>query len=392
MAQAFVFDAVRTPFGKSGKSLAGVRPDDLGALVIKAVLERNPGLEPGAIDDVIFGNANGAGEENRNLARMSALLAGLPTSVPGVTVNRLCASGIEAVIQAARAIEVGDARIILAGGAESMSRAPWVLPKPDHPFPAGDQALSSTALGWRLVNRAMPREWTVSLGETAEQVRELLQISREAQDELALRSHQLAAAAWTEGRYDADTIKVPGCDLTRDESIREATSLEALGALRLAFRRPEQGGTVTAGNSSPLSDGASAVLVAAEGALPSEPLARLVARGVAANEPNLMGLAPVPAARQALQRAGLSWDDIDLVELNEAFAAQVLGCLKLWEGLDPDKVNVDGGALAIGHPLGASGGRLIGHLAHSLRRRGGGRGLAAACIGVGQALAVILEA
>ncbi|MDR2378633.1 MAG: thiolase family protein [Bifidobacteriaceae bacterium] len=392
MASAFVYDAVRTPFGKYGKALAGNRPDDLGALVIKAILERNPGLDPASIDDVIFGNANGAGEENRNLARIALLLAGLPTSVPGVSVNRLCASGIEAVIQAARAIETGDAAIVLAGGAESMSRAPWVLPKPDRPFPAGDQSLASTALGWRLVNPAMPKEWTVSLGETAEQVGELLGISREAQDEFALRSHRLAAAAWAEGRYDADTVAVPGLALARDESIRQDTTLEALASLKLAFRRPGQAGTVTAGNSSPLSDGASAVLVAAEGALPGDPLARIVARGVGAGEPNLMGVAPVPAARMALDRAGLTWDDIDLVELNEAFAAQALGCLKLWEGLDAAKVNVDGGALAIGHPLGASGGRLIGHLAYSLRRRGGGRGLAAACIGVGQGLAVILEA
>jgi acetyl-CoA acetyltransferase family protein len=361
-------------------------------LVIRAILERNPDLDPASIDDVIFGNANGAGEENRNLARMASLLAGLPVSVPGVTVNRLCASGIEAVIQASRAIEVGDARIVVAGGVESMSRAPWVLLKPDRPFPAGDQTLVSTALGWRLVNPSMPGDWTVSLGETAEQVGEMLGISREAQDEFALRSHHLAAAAWAEGRYALDTVTVPGTGLVVDESIREDTTLEALSGLKLAFRGPGQTGTVTAGNASPLSDGASAVLVAAEGVLPSAPLARVVARGLAANEPNLMGIAPVPAAAQALGRAGLSWDDIDLVELNEAFAAQSLGCLKLWEGLDPAKVNTDGGALAIGHPLGASGGRLVGHLAHSLRRRGGGRGLAAACIGVGQGLAVILEA
>ncbi|MDR2372876.1 MAG: thiolase family protein [Bifidobacteriaceae bacterium] len=391
MVSAFVYDAVRTPFGKYGKSLAGVRPDDLGALVIKAVLDRNPGLDPGMIDDVILGNANGAGEENRNLARMALLLAGLPTSVPGVTVNRLCASGIEAVVQAARAIEVGDAEIVLAGGVESMSRAPWVLAKPERPFPAGDQTLASTALGWRLVNPAMPREWTVSLGETAEQVAELLGIGREAQDRFALRSHRRAAAAWAQGRYADETVAVPGAVLDRDESIREDTTLEALAALKLAFRGAGQGGCVTAGNASPLSDGASAVLMGAEGAMDGEPLARITARGLAANEPHLMGIAPVPAALKALEKADLTWDDIDLVELNEAFAAQALGCLKLWPGLDPEKVNVDGGALAIGHPLGASGGRLVGHLAHSLHRRGGGRGLAAACIGVGQGLAVILE-
>ncbi|MDR1441702.1 MAG: thiolase family protein [Bifidobacteriaceae bacterium] len=392
MVSAFIYDSVRTPFGKYGKGLAAVRPDDLGALVIRTLLERNPGLDPGAIDDVIFGNANGAGEENRNLARMALLLAGVPVTVPGVTVNRLCASGIEAVIQAARAIETGDASVIVAGGAESMTRAPWVLPKPDRPFPSGDQALASTALGWRLVNPRMPLQWTVPLGETAERVSELLGISRPDQDAFALRSHRLAAVAWAEGRYATDTVMVPGSSLARDESIREDTTLEALGALRLAFRGPGQPGTVTAGNSSPLSDGASAVLLGAEGALPTEPLARIVSRGVAANEPDLMGIAPVPAAQQALGRAGLTWDDIDLVEVNEAFAAQSLGCLRLWDGLDPGKVNVDGGALAIGHPLGASGGRLIGHLAHRLKAQGGGRGLAAACIGVGQGLAVILEA
>ena len=387
MPAAFIYDAVRTPFGRYGGALAGVRPDDLAAHVVKALIDRNPDLAP--IDDVLLGNANGAGEDNRNVARMAVLLAGLPVSVPGVTLNRLCGSGFEAVIQAARAIETGDARCCLAGGVESMTRAPWVLPKPDKVFPSGDATLVSTTLGWRLVNPAMPSQWTVSLGETAEQIADLDGITREEQDEFAVRSHQLAAAAWASGAYDKEIVAVPDTDLRRDESIRADVSLEGLAKLRPAFRR--SGGTITAGNASPLSDGAACLVVAAEGALPGQPLARIVARGLAGAEPNLMGLAPVPAANQALERAGLSWDDIDLVELNEAFAAQVLGCLRRWPGLDPAKVNVDGGAIALGHPLGASGGRLLGHLVHRLKANGGGRGLATCCIGVGQGLAVIVE-
>ena len=387
---SFIYDAVRTPFGRFGKALAGTRPDDLGAHIISAVLERNPDLDPARIDEVIFGNANGAGEENRNVARMSALLAGLPVTVPGVTVNRLCGSGVEAVIQASRAIEVGDADVVLAGGVESMSRAPWVVTKPERAFPAGDQTLVSTTLGWRLVNPAMPGRWTIPLGESAEILAERHGISREDQDAFALRSHRLAASAWDEGRYDTEVALVPGVDLARDEAIRASSSLESLAGLKPAFRAADVG-TVTAGNSSPLNDGASAVLVAGEG-FGGDPLARIVSRGVAGNEPDVFGVAPVEAANMALRRAGKTWADVDLVELNEAFASQSLACLQLWPELDPAKVNVDGGAIAIGHPLGASGGRIIGHLAHALKARGGGVGVAAICIGVGQGLAVVLEA
>jgi acetyl-CoA acetyltransferase family protein len=387
---AFIYDAVRTPFGRYGKALAGARPDDLGATVIKAVVDRNPNLDPVTIDDVIFGNANGAGEENRDVARMSTLLAGLPVTVPGVTVNRLCGSGVEAVIQGSRAIETGDADVILAGGTESMSRAPWVLPKTERPFPAGDQTLVSTTLGWRLVNPNMPKEWTVALGEGAEILADQHGISREEQDAFALRSHQLATRAWDEGCYDAELVPVPGVELDRDENIRRDSSLESLAKLRPAFR-PAGAGTVTAGNASPLTDGASAVLLAGED-FDGEPLARVVSRGVSALEPQIFGVGPVEAANIALRRAGKTWDDVDLVELNEAFASQSLACLKLWPELDPEKVNVDGGAIAIGHPLGASGGRIVGHLAHALRARGGGIGVAAICIGVGQGLAVVLEA
>jgi acetyl-CoA acetyltransferase family protein len=390
MSGSFIYDAVRTPFGRYGKALAKVRPDDLGATVIQAVLERNPGLDPARIDDVIFGNANGAGEENRDVARMSSLLAGIPVTVPGVTVNRLCGSGVEAVIQGSRAIETGDADVVLAGGTESMSRAPWVLLKNDRPFPAGDQTLVSTTLGWRLVNPRMPKDWTVSLGEGAEILADMYRVSREEQDAFALRSHQLATKAWDEGRYDAEFVPVPGVDLDRDENIRRDSSLEALGRLKPAFRSVEEG-SVTAGNASPLTDGASAVLLAGED-FDGEPLARVVSRGVSALEPQLFGAGPVEAANIALRRAGKTWDDVDLVELNEAFASQSIACLKQWPDLDPEKVNVDGGAIAIGHPLGASGGRIVGHLAHALKARGGGIGVAAICIGVGQGLAVVLEA
>ncbi|MFD1717995.1 thiolase family protein [Georgenia deserti] len=389
---AFVYDAVRTPFGRYGKALAGVRPDDLGAAVIGALLDRSPDLDPVRIDEVLFGNANGAGEENRNVARMSSLLAGVPTSVPGATVNRLCGSGVEAIIQGSRAIETGDARLVLTGGTESMSRAPWVLPKTERPYPAGDETLVSTTLGWRLVNPRMPAEWTVSLGEGAEILADQYGIGRDQQDEFALRSHRLATEAWDAGRYDAEHVPVPGVDLDRDENIRPDASLETLAGLKPAFRR--EAGTVTAGNASPLNDGASAVLLADEAAaadLGRAPLARVVSRAASAVDPPIFGIGPVEAANLALERAGRSWQDVDLVELNEAFASQSLACLKLWPDLDPEKVNVDGGAIAIGHPLGASGGRIVGHLAHALAARGGGLGVAAICIGVGQGLAVVLE-
>ena len=389
MPGSFIFDAIRTPFGRLGKALAGVRPDDLAAHIVKSVMDRHPDVDPARLDDVILGDANGAGEDNRNVARMAALLAGFPTSVTGATVNRLCGSSLEAVIQASRAIEAGDAELILAGGVESMSRAPWVLLKPSRPYPAGHETLHSSTLGWRMVNPLMPKQWTVSLGETAEILAERYEITRQQQDEFALASHVKADAAWNAGIYDDEIVPVPGVDLARDEGIRPNSSMESLATLKPAFR-PD--GTVTAGNSSPLNDGAAALIIGGENAgISGEPLARIVSRAAAGVDPNIFGIAPVEAANRALQRAGKTWADVDVVELNEAFASQSLACLKLWPDLDPAKVNIHGGAIAMGHPLGASGGRIVGHLAHELRRRGGGVGVAAICIGVGQGLAVVLE-
>jgi acetyl-CoA acetyltransferase family protein len=388
MSGSFIYDAVRTPFGRYGRGLAHVRPDDLAATVLRALLERNPGLEAARIDDVFLGDANQAGEDNRNVARMAALLAGLPTLVPGATVNRLCGSGLEAAIQASRAVECGDADIVVAGGVESMSRAPWVLLKPSRVYPTAAETLYSTTLGWRMVNPSMPERWTVALGETAEILADRYRISRQSQDEFALRSHRLAADAWERGDFDAEIVPVG--EVTRDEGVRTDTTLEALAGLSPAFRH---GGTVTAGNSSPLTDGAGALVIGRENiGIGADPLARIVSRAVSATDPDVFGIAPVEAANAALRRAGKSWDDVDLVELNEAFAAQSLACLRLWPDLDPDRVNVHGGAIALGHPLGASGARTLGHLAHELHRRGGGIGVAAICIGVGQGLAVVLEA
>jgi acetyl-CoA acetyltransferase family protein len=392
MNEVYILDAVRTPIGRYAGALAGVRPDDLAAHVVRSLVARSSGLDPSRLDDVFFGDANGAGEDNRDVARMAVLLAGLPASVPGVTLNRLCGSGLEAAISANRAVAVGDASLTIAGGVESMSRAPWVLPKPARGFPAGSETLHSTTLGWRMVNPAMPAGWTLPLGECTELLAEKYRISRQAQDEFALASHRKADAAWTSGAYDAEVVELAGVELSRDEGIRPETSLAALGALKPAFR-PD--GTVTAGNASPLNDGAAALLIGdqagAEGAGRS-PLARIVSRGVAAVEPQWFGIGPVAAAEQALSRAGLDWSQLELVELNEAFAAQSLACLADWPDLDPAKVNVHGGAIAIGHPLGCSGARILGHLAHALHARGGGHGLAAICIGVGQGLAVVLEA
>ncbi|MFF8811042.1 thiolase family protein [Streptomyces pactum] len=387
----YIVDAVRTPVGKYGGGLSRVRPDDLAAHVVRSLVERTPALDPARIDDVVFGNANGAGEENRDVARMAVLLAGLPVTVPGTTVNRLCASGLEAVVQAARAIAVGDASVVLAGGVESMSRAPWVLPKPERAFPAGHQQMYSTTLGWRMTNPRLPAEWTVALGEGAELIAEKYGIDRTAQDAFALESHRKAARAWREGRYAAEVVEVPGSDLTRDESIRDTTSAEALAALAPAFRA---GGSVTAGNSSPLNDGAAALLLCDEEGLRAtgrEPLARVGAGAVTGIEPQLFGLGPVEAVRRALARSGRTLADLATVELNEAFAAQALGCLAAWPELDPAKVNPRGGAIAIGHPLGASGARLAGAVAHQLAARGSGTGLAALCIGVGQGQALVLE-
>jgi acetyl-CoA acyltransferase len=390
MSAAYVYGVVRTPFGRYGGALAKTRPDDLAAHALRALLDRAPGLDVERIDDVILGNANGAGEDNRDVARMAALLAGLPTSVPGATVNRLCGSSLEATIQVARAIETGDAEVMVAGGVESMSRAPWVLLKPERAFPAGHEQLWSTTLGWRMVNPKMPGEWTISLGESAEKLADIYEISRDAQDEFALRSHTLAAAAWDEGRFP-EVVAVPGVELERDEGIRPDSSLEKLGKLKPAF---VEGGTVTAGNSSPLNDGASMLLLGSESAgatIGSDPLARVVSRGVHGVDPDVFGIAPVEAANQALARAGIGWEDVDAVELNEAFASQSLACLAGWPDLDPAKVNMSGGAIALGHPLGASGARVVGRVIEELRARGGRYGVAALCIGVGQGLAMVLD-
>ena len=391
-ASVYVVDAVRTPVGRIGGGLAGVRPDDLAAAALRGLLDRVPALDPGRIDDVHFGNGNGAGEENRNVARMAALLAGLPTSVPGVTENRLCGSGLEAVAAASREIATGDADVCLAGGVESMSRAPWVVAKPDRGFDRGDRTMHSTTLGWRLVNPRMPGEWTVPLGEGAEILAERYEIRRPVQDAFALRSHQRAAAAWRADRFAGEVVPVPGADLDRDESVRGDTNLDALARLRPVFR---DGGTVTAGNSSPMNDGAAAVLLAGERAtadLGVEPLARVAARAVSAVEPHLYGVGPVEAAAVALERAGIGWSDLSVVELNEAFAAQALACLACWPELDRAIVNPNGGAIALGHPIGASGARILTTLVHELQRRGGRWGMATMCIGVGQGIAIVVEA
>ncbi|MFI6996859.1 thiolase family protein [Nocardia sp. NPDC050175] len=391
MSGAFLYDGVRTPFGRYGGALAGVRPDDLGAHVLRVLTERT-GLDPATVDDVLFGAANQAGEDNRNVARMAALLAGWPTSVPGTTVNRLCGSSLDAVLHASRSIETGDAATVVAGGVESMSRAPWVMPKPPKGFPAGDATLHSTTLGWRMVNPAMPDQWTVTLGESTELLADRFGIDRTAQDEFATRSHQLAAKAWDNGFYDDHVVAVPDADLARDEPMRPDTTVEKLTRLRPSFR---PAGTVTAGNASPLSDGACALLLGDEALaerIGRAPLARIAGRGAAGVDPDEFGIGPVQAARNALRRAGIGWGDIGAVELNEAFAAQSLACLAGWLDLDPEIVNVNGGALALGHPLGASGGRIVNQLAREMRRRGSRWGLAALCIGVGQGLAVVLEA
>ena len=392
MPEAYIVDAIRTPFGRYGGGLSSVRPDDLAAHAVRALLDRLPSLDTERIDDVLFGDANQAGEDNRNVARMAALLAGLPTSIPGSTINRLCGSSLDAAMQASRMIESGDAGTVLVGGVESMSRAPWVMLKPERAFPRGHEQLNSTTLGWRMVNPEMPEQWTISLGESAEKLAGIYEISREAQDAFALRSHQRAAAAWDDGFYAEWVIPVPGTELDRDETVRADTTAEKLAKLKPAFVKD---GTVTAGNSSPLNDGAGAMLITDEAgaaAVGREPLARIVGRGVAGADPDVFGIAPVEAANRALARAGIGWGDVAVVELNEAFASQCLADLSQWDGLDPENVNPNGGAIALGHPLGASGVRILGSLAHELKRRGGGYGVAALCIGVGQGLAVVVEA
>ena len=387
MTQSFVYSSARTPFGKFNGALAGVRPDDLAATALRGALARTA-LDPQAIDDIIWGCANQAGEDNRNVGRMAALLAGVPTSVPATTVNRLCGSSLDAAILASRTIETGDADVVIAGGVESMTRAPWVVPKPSRGFPAGNAEMVSTTLGWRLINPDMPSEWTVSLGAANDAVADRLQISRDRQDEFAARSHELADAAWTAGFYDDLVVPVPGVDLPRDESIRPGTTPDKLAGLRSAF-----GGSITAGNASPLNDGAAALVLGSEAAaetIGTDPLARIAGRGAHALDPQDFGLAPIEAANKALHRAGIGWDDVAAVELNEAFAVQSLACVDAW-AIDPEIVNSRGGAISIGHPLGASGGRIIGTLTKRLQESGDRWGVAAICIGVGQGLAVVLE-
>ncbi|MBX5470556.1 MAG: acetyl-CoA C-acyltransferase [Thermoleophilaceae bacterium] len=398
MTAAYIVDALRTPIGRYGGALSSVRPDDLAARVIAAAVERS-GLPAGEIEDVIFGCTNGAGEDNRNVARMAALLAGLPVKVPGVTVNRLCASGLEAVNQAARAIAVGDADLMLAGGVESMSRSPFVMLKPERALPRGDAQLVDTTIGWRFVNPRM-RELhsTESMGETAENVAERYRVSREDQDAFALESHRRAVAAAQAGRFDDEIVPVdaprpegPPVTVRADEGPRPDTTLERLAALRPVFRK---GGTVTAGNSSQINDGAACLVLASEeaaGRLGREPLARVVACAAAGVDPAYMGVGPIPATRKALARAGLAIDDLDLVELNEAFASQALACAREL-GIPHEKLNVNGGAIALGHPLGCSGARLLATLVWELRRRGGRYGLATMCVGVGQGVATVVEA
>jgi acetyl-CoA acetyltransferase family protein len=393
LVDAYLFEAVRTPFGRHRGGLAGIRTDDLAALPIAELLRRHPVLsEPDRVDDVILGDANGAGEDNRNVARMAALLAGLPASVPGVTVNRLCASGGEAITQAARAVGSGDADLVIAGGVESMSRAPFVLPKPDVPFPT-EARLWHTQVGWRMVNPKFPPHWTASLGACAEGVAKELGISREEQDEWSLRSHQRAGAAWDAGLHDDYVMRVQGPSGTvkRDESIRADTTADKLAGLKPAFTKD---GTVTAGNSSPVNDGAIAVLVGSQRAaadLGVPVLGRIVASVTVAVEPHRFSVAPVPAIRKVLSRSGLSISDIALWEINEAFAAMVLSCLDAFAQIDRERVNPNGGAIAIGHPLGASAPRVVVDACRGLGRLGGGYAVVAACIGVGQGLAMVVH-
>jgi 3-oxoadipyl-CoA thiolase len=402
LRDVFVVDAVRTPVGRYRGVLAEVRPDDLGAIVI-AELVRRAGGDGAAIDDVLMGCANQAGEDNRNVARMSALLAGLPVSVPGGTVNRLCGSGLMAVVDGARAIAVGDADLVVAGGVESMSRAPLVMGKAKEAFPRGDVTMHDSTLGWRFVNPRMEALYgTHPLGETAELVAEKYGVTREAQDAFALESQRRWAAAQAAGRFADELVAVEiagrgkqkGRRVEVDEHPRPETTLDELAALPPVFRK--QGGTVTAGNSSGINDGAAAVLLASEAGLARiagsgrRALARVVASGVAGVEPRLMGEGPIPATQKALARAGIAASDLDLVELNEAFAAQAIPCVREL-GLDPARVNVNGGAIAIGHPLGASGARLVTTLVHELVRRRGRFGLASMCIGVGQGISALFE-
>lgn len=390
MTESLLYAATRTPFGRFGGALADIRPDDLAAIALTGALGQVDGLDPSRIDEVVWGCANQAGEDNRNVGRMAALLADVPTSVPATTVNRLCGSSLDAALIASRMIETGDADVVIAGGVESMTRAPWVLPKPSRGYPAGNVTAVSTTLGWRLVNERMAAEWTVSLGEANEHLADRTGISRERQDAFAVRSHLLADRAWSDGFYDDLVVSVPGVDLPRDEGIRPGSTPEKLAGLKPVFRAD---GSITAANASPLNDGASALVLGNESAtdtLGRAPLARIAGRGTHALDPQDFGIAPVEAANKALARAGIGWGDVAAVELNEAFAVQSLACVDAW-GIDPEIVNTKGGAIAIGHPLGASGGRIVGTLAKRLRESGDRWGVAAICIGVGQGLAVVLE-
>jgi 3-oxoadipyl-CoA thiolase len=388
MSRAVVVSAVRTPVGRYGGGLGEVRPDDLAAIAITAAVER-AGIDAAEIDDVYMGCANQAGEDNRNVARMAVLLAGLPESVPGATVNRLCASGLAAVVEACRAVAAGDGDLFVAGGVESMSRAPFVVPKPDKAFPRGNQTAWDTTLGWRFPNPRMEAMFPLeSMGETGENVAERWTVSREDQDAFALASQQRWAAAAEAGRFDDELVPVG--ELTRDEHPRPDTSAEKLAALKPAFRRD---GTVTAGNSSGLNDGAAALVIASEERareLGVEPLGTFVGSAAVGVDPRVMGIGPIPAVRKVLERAGIDVGELDLVELNEAFASQSLAVIREL-GLDPEKVNVNGGAIAIGHPLGMSGARLVTTLLHELRRRNGRYGLATLCVGVGQGQAALFE-
>ena len=395
MAEALIIDAVRTPIGRYGGALAGARPDDLAARVVEAAVQRT-GLDPSSVDEVFMGATNQAGEDNRNVARMAVLLAGLPVEVPGVTVNRLCASGLEAVVQASRALRLGEGSLMLAGGVESMTRAPLVGLKPERGYPRGGTELVDTTIGWRFTNPNMTHS-TEGMGETGENVAERYGVSRSDQDAFALESHRRAVTAAEAGRFDDElvTVDVPqpkGDPLTvhADEGPRPDTTAERLAALKPIFR---EGGTVTAGNSSSLNDGAACLVLGTEHTareLGREPLARLVSSAPAGVDPAYMGIGPVPSSRKALERAGLTIEDIDLVEINEAFASQALASAREL-GIDHDKLNVNGGAIALGHPLGMSGARLVGTLAHELRRRGLRYGLCTMCIGVGQGLAAVIE-
>ncbi len=388
MPRAVVLSGVRTPIGRYGGALSGVRPDDLAGIAIAAAVER-AGVDGAAIDDVYFGCANQAGEDNRNVARMGALLAGLPDSVAGVTLNRLCASGLSSVVSACHAVMAGDADVVVAGGVESMSRAPLVTAKPDAAFPRGDRVMWDTTLGWRFPNPRLEEMFPLeSMGETGENVAERWGVSREDQDAFALRSQERWASAQTADRVRDELVPVG--DFAVDEHPRPETSADALGKLKPAFRKD---GTVTAGNASGINDGAAALVIASEekaAELGVEPLGAFVASAVAGVDPRVMGIGPVPAVRRLLERAGLVVEDLDLVELNEAFASQSLAVVREL-GLDEEKVNVNGGAIALGHPLGMSGARLVVSLLHELRRRDGRYGLATLCVGVGQGVAALFE-